>query len=183
MAFDLKEPWGTHRKYQVFDEKHTDLFARPEVTADRIVACHLMARIIQNESAKINNTLFGKYVLTKFAILYILRLILEADSVGKEAMLAPDKFVRKMDDRKNFEKCIQRLVADIIVDVNGEVDEIGDEFDYRGKLRDAVWIKELAKKVVGNHIKLVQRERIPSFGSEWNEAQTKAPVQSRPKKI
>jgi len=36
MAFDLKEPWGTHRKYQVFDEKHADLFARPEVTADRI---------------------------------------------------------------------------------------------------------------------------------------------------
>jgi len=68
---------------------------------------------------------------------------------------------------KHFETCVRRLVADIIVDVNGEVDEIGEEFDYRGKLRDADWIKELAKKVVGYHIKLVQRSRIPSFGNEW----------------
>jgi hypothetical protein len=28
-AFDLKEPWATHRKYEVFDDKHGDLFARP----------------------------------------------------------------------------------------------------------------------------------------------------------
>jgi hypothetical protein len=173
MAFDLKEPWGTHRKYQVFDEKHADLFARPEVTADRIIACHLMAKIIQTESEKIKNTLFGKYVLTKFAILYILRLILEADAVGKEAIQTPSKFIRKKADRQHFETCIQRLVADIIVDVNGEVDEIGEEFDYRGKLRDAGWIKDLAKKVVGNHIKLVQRNRISSFGNEWKATHTK----------
>lgn len=109
MAFDLKEPWGTHRKYQVFDEKHADLFARPEVTADRIIICHLMAKIIQKESEKIKNTLFGKYVLTKFAILYILRLILEADIVGKAAIQTPSAFVRKKADRQHFETCIQRL--------------------------------------------------------------------------
>ena len=27
MAFDAKEPWGTHRRYQVFEEKHSDLLA------------------------------------------------------------------------------------------------------------------------------------------------------------
>ena len=118
----------------MFDEKHADLFARPEVTADRIIICHLMAKIIQKESEKIKNTLFGKYVLTKFAILYILRLILEADIVGKAAIQTPSAFVRKKADRQHFETCIQRLVADIIVDVNGEVDETGEEFDYRGKL-------------------------------------------------
>lgn len=183
MAFDLKEPWGTHRKYQVFDDKHADLFARPEVTADRIVACHLMAKVIQEESAKIKNTLFGKYVLTKFALLYILRLILEADPVGREAIQAPSKFVRNTAARQHFETCIRRLVADIIVNVNGEVDEIGDEFDYRGKLRDADWIKELAKKVVGNHIKLVQRNRIPSFGSEWASYKPKSIVRYRRVKL
>jgi len=79
--------------------------------------------------------------------------------------------------------CIQRLVADIIVDVNGEVDEIGEEFDYRGKLRDAGWIKELAKKVVGNHIKLVQRNRISSFGSEWEAGQTKPTLRAKRTKV
>lgn len=28
MAFDLEEPWATHRKYQVFDDKYIDLFAK-----------------------------------------------------------------------------------------------------------------------------------------------------------
>jgi len=55
----------------------------------------------------------------------------------------------------------------IIVDVNAEVNELGDDFDYRGNLRNAEWIKELAKKVVGNYVKLVQRNRIASFGAEW----------------
>jgi hypothetical protein len=91
-------------------------------------------------------------------------------------MLTPDKFVRHKNARQHFETCIRRLVADIIVDVNGEVDEIGDEFDYRGKLRDAVWIKELSKKVVGNHLKLVQRKRIPSFGDEWAKYKPKTVV-------
>jgi hypothetical protein len=50
MAFDLKEPWATHRKYQVFDEKHADLFGRPEVTADRIVMCHLMRKVVVTQS-------------------------------------------------------------------------------------------------------------------------------------
>jgi hypothetical protein len=43
MAFDLKEPWATHRKYQVFDEKHTALFARPDVTADHIVMLQVIS--------------------------------------------------------------------------------------------------------------------------------------------
>jgi hypothetical protein len=39
MAFDLKLPWATHRKYQVFEDLHSELFARPAVTAHRIVMC------------------------------------------------------------------------------------------------------------------------------------------------
>ena len=42
MAFDLKEPWATHRKYQVSDDKYADIFARPNVTADRIVMLQIM---------------------------------------------------------------------------------------------------------------------------------------------
>jgi hypothetical protein len=42
MAFDLKEPWGTHRQYQVFGDKHAESFGRPEVDSDRIVMCQVM---------------------------------------------------------------------------------------------------------------------------------------------
>ena len=42
MAFDLMEPWATHRKYQIFDDKHSEIFGRPEVGADRVVMCQLI---------------------------------------------------------------------------------------------------------------------------------------------
>jgi hypothetical protein len=47
-AFDLKEPWTTHRKSEVLDDKHADLFGRPDVTADRIVLCQVIIDAIAN---------------------------------------------------------------------------------------------------------------------------------------
>ncbi len=55
----------------------------------------------------------------------------------------------------------------MIVDINGEVQEFGDDFDYRGRLRDAAWVKDLAKTVVGTYQKMVQRGRVPSLDQEW----------------
>jgi hypothetical protein len=64
MAFDLEEPWATHRKYQIFDDKYTDLFAKKEVTADHIVLCHELAESVDAALPKLTNTLLAKYVLT-----------------------------------------------------------------------------------------------------------------------
>ncbi|MFB0522127.1 MAG: AIPR family protein [Candidatus Bathyarchaeia archaeon] len=168
MSFDAKEPWGTHRKYQVFDEKHSELFGRPEVSADRIVMCHEMMKTISDKSDKINNTLFGKYGITKHALLYMLRTILETDPSGKNLLVNPAAYVRLLENREYFGECISKIVDDMIIDVNAEVDELGDDFDYRGKLRDESWVKDLSKSVVGNYQKLVQRKRIDSFSMEWN---------------
>ena len=44
MAFDFKEPWATHRRYQVFRDRHNALFARPAATAHRVV----MFRVIMH---------------------------------------------------------------------------------------------------------------------------------------
>lgn len=33
LAFDLKRPWATHRKYQVFEDDHSEIFGRPAVDA------------------------------------------------------------------------------------------------------------------------------------------------------
>src|SRR3546814_6953915 len=79
MAWDLKQPWATHRKYQIFEDKHSELFGRPDVTADRIVLCHLLAGCIDNQTSSTKNQLFAKYVLTRFFLLYVMRLIIEGD--------------------------------------------------------------------------------------------------------
>jgi hypothetical protein len=169
MAFDLKEPWGTHRKYQVFDEKYSSIFGRPEVSADRVVFCHTLMRCVQEATPRLNNNLFGKYALTRYALLYILRLILDEDAIGKEMIQTPEAYVRNVLTQRCLQECLKSIVNDIIIDVNGEVDPLGDDFDYRDKLRDAQWVQTLARAVVGNHLKLVQRGRILPLKVEWDK--------------
>jgi len=172
MSFDLKEPWGTHRKYQVFGEKHADIFARPEVSADRIVFCQVIMEAIIDESANITNKLFGKYGLTKHLLLYIIRSIIEHDALEKNLLTNPEMFVRNSNDRTHFKNCIRRIIDDVIIDINAEISELGDDFDYRGKLRDSNWVKDLTRKVVTDYLKLVNRGRINSLETEWNQRST-----------
>lgn len=180
MSFDMKEPWATHRKYQVFEDKHADLFARPEVTADRIVLCHTIVEAILEASPNINNSLFAKYLLTKYLMLYIVRVILENDDLSSEILSEPQHFVRNNNDRFCFKECIRRIIDDVVIDLNAEVDEYQEDFDYRGRLRDADWVKEISKKIVTDYLKLVVRRRINSFQQDWETKRTQ-PVNPKEK--
>jgi len=170
MAFDLGEPWATHRKYEVFEDKHADLFARPEVTADRIVLCQVIMEAIEQGLPEIKNTLFARYVLTCYLLLFIVHEILENDELSAEILGSPEKFVRDKKSRDHCRKCISALVGDVIIDLNEEVGEAGEDFDYRDKLRDSDWVKEISKELVAGYLKQVKRGRIQSFKEEWESA-------------
>ncbi len=170
MAFDRGEPWATHRKYQVFEDKYNELFARKEVTADRIVLCRTIADSIDAALPRLTNGLFAKYALTRYMLLYCVRSILEKDSLWMQVNNSPQTFVRGEKERQRFRKCIDNIVGDLVTDVNAEIEGIGEDFDYRDKLRDATWVKNLAKTVVGDHVKMVTRKKIQSFKQDWEAA-------------
>lgn len=167
MAFDLKEPWATHRKGQVFDERYSDLFGKPTVTADRIVLCQVIAESVDAALPKINNQLFARYLLARYFLVYMIRNILENDGLADSILKSPGKFVRIEKDRAHFRQCLDTIVNDLVIDLNAEVDDYGDAFDYRDKLRDSGWAKDLSKKIVADHLKQVARKRIKSFTEEW----------------
>ncbi|MBI2170951.1 MAG: AIPR family protein, partial [Chloroflexi bacterium] len=167
MSFDLKEPWATPRAYQVFDEKHADLFGRPEVTADRILLCHLLAKVAVTRLQDLENQLFAKYTLTKFAIMYMLRRILEQDRTGKQLIQNSTTFVREEEQRAKLVTCIDAITKDTMIDINAEVASYGEDFDYRDSLRRQDWVTHLADEVVTSHLKLVARGRLPSFYQQW----------------
>lgn len=172
LAFDLKRPWATHRKYQIFEDDHAEVFGRPAVDADRIVLCHILARRIDAAIPKLENTLFAKYALTHFLLLYVCRMIIEADDVGRDVLQPPGKYIADKKQRQALIPATDKILADIVIDLNAEVAQLGDEFDYRGKLRDEAWVKELPHKIVAEHTKLVARNRINSFGQDFKEAVT-----------
>lgn len=169
MSFDLREPWGTHRKYQVFEDLYNEIFARPEVSADRILMLKLIDNSIANKIGNINNQLIARYNLTRYAILYFIRTILENDELGKDVISSPERYIRNQINRTDFIDCINRIIDDIIVDLNMEVDGLGADFDYKSKLRDELWVNSLARSIVGTYLKLVKSKRLSSFTKEWGD--------------
>ena len=94
MAFDLEEPWATHRKYQVFDEKYIDLFANKGVTPDHIVLRHVIAESVDAALPKLDNNLFAKYILTRYMLLYCVRNILAKDELRGGLQNKPEQHER-----------------------------------------------------------------------------------------
>jgi hypothetical protein len=175
LAFDLKEPWTTHQKYKVFDDKYTALFARPEVDADRIVALSVFMEEIGRSLQNIDDKLLARYALTRYLMLYMLREILEKDTTGAELINKPAPFVRESRFRKALGLCTQGILSDMVVDINAELKDIKEkeaDFDYKSKLKSPEWSKTFSKAIVNSYEKLVQRERLESFEKEWTKRTT-----------
>jgi hypothetical protein len=168
MSFDLKTPWATHRKYQIFEDKHADLFGRPIVTAHRIVLCHVITSEIVAIQPLITNTLFARYVLTRYFILFTIKLILDSDQTARDVLIFPEKYVLDETARSKFRATIALLLAEVVTDLNAEIDQLGTDFDYRGKLRDEKWCKQLAHEIAATHKKLVDRGRLETFIDIFN---------------
>lgn len=166
-AFDLKEPWTTHRKYEIFEDKHAEIFGRPMVNADRIVLLQIIMEEISSSIPRLQNQLVAKYALTRYCILYIVREILESDEMIGSISQSPHDFVRKADNRAHFRKSIATIVGDVVGDLNDELRDQGPDFDYRDKMRDSTWVKEMTRTSVGDHRRLVDRGKLESFKSLW----------------
>ncbi len=106
-------------------------------------------------------------------MLYMLRQIFEHDETGKELLLTPQKFILDKENRKDFLESVSEIIDDIIVDFNGEVENLGADFDYKSKLRDDSWVKKVSQDVVSSYLKLVNRNRIDSFDADWKKRMEK----------
>jgi hypothetical protein len=163
MAFDLKEPWETHRKYEVWGDKYPKLFSRPDVTADRIVFLKVMLEAINSASAAIKNELIRKYVLTKYMLIYGLRLVLETEIPA--LINDPKEWVRDGKKRTALENALRGVAHELIVDLNYELKGLPDTFDYRGKLRDGEWVKPKAATLAASREKMVFKKPEDSLGA------------------
>jgi hypothetical protein len=55
----------------------------------------------------------------------------------------------------------------VIIDLDSEVNDLGADFDYRDKLRDQAWVRELRRELVTDYRKQISRGRITAFSAEW----------------
>lgn len=166
-AFDLREPWNTHRRYQVFEDRHGQVFGNKLVTADRIVLCQAIGEVIEEFTPKIEVRLFAQYLITKYFLTYVIRRILEKDELWEKINTVPAEFVRDPGDRQHFRQCLGTILGDLVVDLNSELNPLGQDFDYRDKLRQEKWVTDLASTLVKERDKQIIKRRTPKFADEW----------------
>lgn len=179
LAFDLQQPWACHQTYKLFDELHTEIFARPEVTATRILAQHIVHDAVLRAIDNIENKMLGRYGLTQYFMLFLLRQALELDEVGQRFVRQPNRFIEPADNESRLVACINSVLCDLIVDLNAEIQERQDQgspFDYKREFKSPVQVRKLAKDILPPYQKAVSRGRATSFRTEWEKSvQSKQP--------
>ena len=148
-------------------------FARPEVNAHRIVAVVDIHSCIIESLDDVEHRLLASYRLTQYFLLYLVRQALELDDDGKDFCADPYQFMRQTDGRTRVCQCAERVIKDIIIDLNAEVrerEEAGKWFDYKRELKSPNPVRELSRSIIPQYQKAVSRRRASSFGKEWTDS-------------
>ena len=164
LAFDLLEPDACHQVYKLFDDKYADIFARPAVNAHRIIFLHLLMERILVSTPEISFKPLSKYGLTRFFLLSVVSELMASDDAGSKIIKNP----KLLFDDDQVEKCldaIQNILRSVIVDLNYEVTDLGDKFDYKGDLKSPVKIRELRSKLLRSYEKDVARGKAESLSA------------------
>lgn len=172
LAFDLKQPWTCHKSYAVLDELHGSIYARPEITAHRILVVHEIAFEVISMLPTIENQMLASYRLTRYFMVYLVRLALELDERGREFIGNPAWFLAQVDGRQRIKNSVRPVITDLIIDLNAEIREkaeAGIPFDFKRELKNSGSVREISRSIVANYQKSVARGRADSFGVEWEK--------------
>lgn len=162
LAFDVQEPWSAHQIYKVFDEKYSEIFGRPEVTATRIIFVKELLTAVDASMVNIKNRPMASYTLTRYFLLYILARLLRADSTA--APFVADPSTLSATGRAGFVAKCAELLKTVVVDLNYESKSV--DFDYKSVLKSPKQCAELADSIVASYEKDVARDKAESF-EDW----------------
>lgn len=168
LAFDLEQPWSCHQSYRLFDELHSSIFGRPEVTASRIAALYLTREAVKGALPQLKNQLAANYRLTEFFLLYLLKQALATDPEGTRFIESAGDVLDEIGGDA-LKKIMASIVADLIVDLNAEIDEreeAGNPFDYKRELKSPTAVRAMSRALLPSYEKAVRRDRATSFSAE-----------------
>ncbi|WP_083923588.1 AIPR family protein [Amorphus coralli] len=163
LASDLGEPYSCHQIYKLFDEKYAEIFARPAVSAWRIILLHKVMERVEASLERIDYKPLARYGLTRFFILSCVFSLIQEDEASRDLMRSPRKVFEDGLDEK-FCDAVTEVLKTLIVDLNYEVKSLGEGFDYKGDLKSPSKVAELRGELMRSHKKDVEREKAAAFG-------------------
>lgn len=164
LAFDLNEPEACHLVSKLFEDKYSDIFARPAVTAERIILLHNIMNVIFEKIDEIEYKALSKYGLTRFFLLSVIRKILDKDAKSLDLIRNPEKLADLEVSTKFFE-AIRETLGSVIIDLNYEIADRGDVFDYKDELKNASKVEKLRGELLKSYEKELAKGKIVPIGA------------------
>lgn len=158
LAFDLLEPESCHQVYKLFDDKYSEIFARPAVTADRIVFLYRLMKIVERAMPGIEYKPLSKYGLTRFFLLSAMSELLKKDKDCDQFVRDPQTIPAEKETA--FFDAVKSAVGSMIIDLNYEVKQRGDSFDYKGDLKSPAKVRELRAELLKSYEKEVAKGKM-----------------------
>lgn len=159
LAADLGQPWNCHQKYKVMDERHSDIFGRPNVTGSRVVALWVFFDRIRNALTQLDNKAFAGYTLTRYFLIYAVVCIIKDDIHGA-MLLSKLDLVVEHGDLDKFIDGVYSIALLTANDLNAEIAADDDEyFDYKNELKSQKWAKAMSARLLAQYKKDVLRKK------------------------
>jgi hypothetical protein len=173
LSFDLKKPYECNLNLFT-NEKHREIFGRPIVTAERIVSLHDILKFVNEARTKMDNRRVANYPLTKFFLLYLIRLSLETDDKGKEFIDNTSKFLNQPKGRERLKYCFQKIVETLGIILNSEVNRIFEEkgfFDYKTELKNPASVRDLSSWLLTSYKVVISNKYAMPFPQLWVDSE------------
>ena len=166
LAFDVREPWSCHQIYKVFDEKYTDIFGRPIVTAWRIILLSKIMERIESALPEIRNEPIQRYRLTRYFLAFAIAKILDEDDDIGPYLEDPRRLLNSSELLDRFLSSIEGLARRLCVDIRFEFTEGEEPLDYKVALKSSNQVQELESRLRRLFLQDVARgrETMPSQG-------------------
>jgi len=169
LAFDLRRPWSCHQLYRLFEDDYGDVFGRPEVNADRILFTWVLGQIVSFKLPMIKNPALSRYRLTKFFLLYVLSRLLSSDSLGEQVFKDPSVIMKIENWGEKLLAALDPILSSLIIDLNYEVDEAGEAFDYKSELKSPNRVRERADDLLKSYDKEIAKGKMATFADLWKQ--------------
>jgi AIPR protein len=169
LVFDLKQPYSCDQIYKVFDDFYADIFGRPQVNASRIILLNEIMKAIKGELDSLDSRPFAHYTLTRFFILYVVAEIIRSDQVGAKFASDPRELIADDTKMARFMKIITDIIKGVIIDLNHETIEFGENFDYKSMLKNREQILKLGTALISSYKKDVARNKADTISKAWEK--------------
>ncbi len=151
------EPWMSHRKFDLFDQRYKDVF-NPRIKAPQIYLGWIIFDEVRNKLSGLDNQLMARYGLTTFVLIYLAGRLMAETADGRALLDDPLEQVRSHES--SLRKAIAQLIGDILIDFNAYVEEQEQRykyFDYKTAFKNQTAVELLAGDVIRQHKRAVLR--------------------------